>query len=379
MILTQRTEYLRHYKNMLEKMTSINRKYKIGILVTHDPITLVNLLYDFGEIMDCSLSLDLIVGYEVPKLLEKYYNICRFRYPGRNKFFGYITEFIACIKYVWICKPDALLQYTNPHRAGLISSIVGRLFGIRVIVTMSGESYRVWKIQETLLKKIEWFLGMHLSRIAFKLASKVIAFGPILRSQLISHGIKPERISLLPPALSVNRFKPGTDKFMFKRKLGISTENKVVLYVGRLDKPKGTDLLISIIKKVLSETSRWTFAIVGTGYLSVNLKKIGSPRVKLFNEVSPLEIDVFYKASDLIVFPSRTEGLPRVILEALASGIPVVSSGVGEIPTYVSNICDSVEDYVEYIVGGEYKLDSIPEVYLNGNWKKECLELLRRE
>ena len=327
--------------------------------------------------MDSSVVLDLIVGYETPEALEKYYSVYRFQYFMRYNFFQYFAEFIACSRYARRYKPDALIQFTNPHRAGLINSIVGRIFDVRTIVEMTGESFLIWRIQDTLLKRIEWFLGMYLSRIAFELASKVVTYGPILKSQMVSHGIKPEKIFLLPPALSVNRFKPCTDQSTFKRKLGIPTEDKVALYVGRLDKLKGTDRLISIIKKILSETNRWTFAIIGTGSLSTKLKEIGSPKVKLFGEVSPLEIDIFYKASDLIVFPSRTEGLPRVILEALASGVPVISSGVGEIPSCVSNICNSIEDYTEYMLKENYKLDKPSEIYLDDSWKQKFLELVR--
>ena len=361
------------------KNINLMQKRRVGILVTHEPITLVNELINFGEMMCSSVTLDLVIGYEVPKALNKYYNIYMFQYGIRNKIFEYITEFLGCLKYVRQYRPNVLLQFTNPQRAGLINAIVGKLLGIKVIVEMTGETFYKVKVYKTPLNKLRGFCSSYLCRLAYALATKIMTYGPILKSQLIIHGFKPEKIVTIPPAINLERFKPSANKSISKLALGLPSSDKVALYIGRLDRLKGADRLECIIRKVIDKIKGWTFVIVGSGNYYKRLKEIKSEKVKLFGEMSPLEIDQFYKAADLVIFPSRTEGLPNVILEALTCGVPVISSGVGEIPSFISNICNSIDDYVSYIINESYILDKLPEYFRNGTLKDKYIKLVNSD
>lgn len=112
--------------------------------------------------------------------------------------------------------------------------------------------------------------------------------------------------------------------------IGWPDESKVVLFVGRLHPQKGIDLLQDQIDSIAPTDSDRRLLLVGDGPLRKRLqswtKSIGRDRVRLLpwqSNVAPL-----IRACDLLVLPSRYEGMPNVVLEAMAAGRPVVCSDI---------------------------------------------------
>ncbi len=115
-------------------------------------------------------------------------------------------------------------------------------------------------------------------------------------------------------------------------------ERRSLLYLGRLSTEKGVDLLIDAWSLVADDHPGWTLSIVGDGPQVESLKAqalslAGADRIEWKRPtVTPQDV---LRESDLLVLPSRTEGLPLVVAEAQASGVPVVatdcSSGVRQL------------------------------------------------
>ena len=115
-------------------------------------------------------------------------------------------------------------------------------------------------------------------------------------------------------------------------------ERRSLLYLGRLSAEKGVDLLIDAWSLVADDHPDWTLSIVGDGPQLESLQAqalslAGADRIEWKRPTSTPQ-DVL-RESDLLVLPSRTEGLPLVLAEAQASGVPVVatdcSSGVRQL------------------------------------------------
>jgi len=107
-------------------------------------------------------------------------------------------------------------------------------------------------------------------------------------------------------------------------------------YVGALRKCKGPHLLIEAIPYILKEIKNITFLIVGDGPLRETLKRMIKEyniekNVKMIGRVSHSDLTYYYNQMRLLVVPSFTEGLPAVILEAMACGVPVLATPVGGI------------------------------------------------
>ena len=148
-----------------------------------------------------------------------------------------------------------------------------------------------------------------------------------------------------------------------------SLNNDFVLAVGRLEKVKGFDLLIRSWVNIKED-----LIIIGSGkeYDSltnlITKHNLGT-KVQIIAEMSQEELTNYYKKASMLIISSRSEGGPRVALEALYQEIPVISTNVGHMPEILPkellaepNNLDSLKELVETYVGNEnYSQDSIYE------------------
>lgn len=144
----------------------------------------------------------------------------------------------------------------------------------------------------------------------------------------------------------------GVDIDKYKRAIRKRNEIKNLLYVGRLSFEKGVDLLIEAFKDLSKKGTVLT--IVGTGPEELKLKKL-SDNIDSIIFKGRLEGDKLleeFKKSDLLILPSRTEGLPLVLFEGWASKLPVLATRVGDNEEYIKDgingfLCDPYEKSIK--------------------------------
>jgi len=131
-----------------------------------------------------------------------------------------------------------------------------------------------------------------------------------------------------------------------KARFDIGDNEVVALYVGALRKVKGADLLVEIAGVTFGIDRSVRFLVVGPG----DPKEFGLerlPNVICTGRIPPYEVLAIYPHCDILVLPSRSEGRPNALLEAMAAGLPVVATklpGVLEIVTDESGILVDIED-----------------------------------
>jgi len=149
--------------------------------------------------------------------------------------------------------------------------------------------------------------------------------------QLREHGI--QRVELWPESVDTDRFRPGCDSVAMRARLSQEhPESPLLLYVGRLSAEKGIERLKPIIKALPDAR----LALVGNGPHRKTLEHHfkGLP-VFFAGFLHGEELASAYASSDVFVMPSRTETLGLVILEAMASSLPVVAARAGGIPELI--------------------------------------------
>ncbi len=149
-----------------------------------------------------------------------------------------------------------------------------------------------------------------------QLASRFLAASSFTRSSLIEHGANPDDISVVPYGVDLQRFHPAAHTRQDDR--------LHLLFVGRINQRKGVKYLIEAMRLLPPDRVRLT--ICGRVVDDLRLFQEFAGQIEIRPSVSEAELVKAYQQADLFVFPSVAEGFGQVLLEALASGLPILST-----------------------------------------------------
>lgn len=170
-----------------------------------------------------------------------------------------------------------------------------------------------------------------LERLNYQLCDNLVVYSPILVQQFGLERYK-RKISIAHKHfLDFGKFK--VDKLLRER-------DNLVGYVGRLSQEKGILNFMEAIPKVMETTYDAAFLIVGAGQLRPQVEEYAnkpSNNVKYAGWVPHDELPGYLNKLKLLVLPSYTEGLPNIMLEAMACGTPVLATPVGATPDIIKD------------------------------------------
>ena len=181
-----------------------------------------------------------------------------------------------------------------------------------------------------------------LDQLRLRRAAAIIAVSEQVRQALMREYFLPsEKVHLVYNGIELERFGMRYALRVMREELGISESDKVLLYIGRVEKEKGLEVFLNAIFRMPHTASRIALLVVGDGTYLQKLKSLAeqlgiADRVHFVGRVSYTETPKYYQAADIFVLPSTAwEGLPMTIIEAMATGLPVVASRIGGIPESV--------------------------------------------
>jgi teichuronic acid biosynthesis glycosyltransferase TuaC len=180
-----------------------------------------------------------------------------------------------------------------------------------------------------------------LSGHALRGADQLIMVSEEMRALVVRRfGVDPVRVHTI-----INGVDPRTfherDQFAMRHKLGLPADARVILYVGRFVAAKGIRELIEAFAELSRQDARLRLVMIGDGVMREEVHaRVAAlqyrDRVTLPGPMQPAAIAEWMGAADLLCLPSYSEGYPNVVVEALASGRPVVATNVGGIPELVN-------------------------------------------
>ncbi len=206
---------------------------------------------------------------------------------------------------------------------GVAAALLARRLGLPLVLTARGSDVNY-------ILKLPGYRGRILR--ALERASAVITVSQALKEALVAAGVDPARVVTIRNGVDTAFFHPG-DRAAARAALGWPQQGPVLLAVGQLVAHKRHRLLLPLLR-ALPEAR---LVIVGEGPLKPVLEaEAAAPgmgdRVALPGGWPPERVALAYRAADVLLHPSQREGIPNVVLEALASGLPTVAAPVGGIP-----------------------------------------------
>lgn len=253
--------------------------------------------------------------YFMPRTLRRWHGHF-YHWSVRSTFQRALAEFRPDLVYAPWAYPDGWAAVHLGHAAGL-----------PVVVKVVGSD----------------FLSLHAypdrrpgTLAALQDADAVIAVSQDLARRMTDAGIGSNKIRVVYDGIDPTVFVPG-DRQDACRRLGLPHHLPLILFVGNLLPVKGLDVLLDACVRLTRAGLSYRCHLIGQGPLRAKLERdvrtIGlGDHVRFMGTIPNNELPDWYRAARVLALPSRSEGVPNVLLEATACGTPFVASRVGGIP-----------------------------------------------
>ena len=182
-------------------------------------------------------------------------------------------------------------------------------------------------------------------RLLLPYADHVVAVSRPLYQRLLRWRGEKRATSLIMNAVDSNEVRRDLSAQAIRTQLGISSTQLLLGFIGRLSSEKGVEFLLDAFAQVVAREINAQLMIIGKGKelerLQIRARRLGiEQRVSFCGQQDALA--GYFEALDILVLPSLSEGLPNVVLEAMAFQKPVIATRVGSVPDVISDQLDGV-------------------------------------
>ncbi|MCI0641951.1 MAG: glycosyltransferase [Gemmataceae bacterium] len=230
-----------------------------------------------------------------------------------------------------ICRRERVaIWHGHDYKSNALGLLVRRFWPMRLVTTVHG-----W-VKHTRRTPLYYSID----RFCLPRYEKVICVSQDLYEAAVAAGVPAERCVLIENAIDTAEFARRRTVAQAKAGNGISPERFVIGAVGRLSAEKGFDYLIRAANQLLREGLDLEVHIIGEGEEKTRLQELSqslglADRIRLLGYRA--DVRELYEAMDVFALSSLREGLPNVLLEAMALEVPVVATRVNGVPRLVSH------------------------------------------
>ena len=243
-------------------------------------------------------------------------------------------QMLRLARELHVLKPQVMHSYN--FYANVFSIPAARIAGVPCIVA----SIRDMGVYLTPMQ-------MRVQRWVCRLADRVVVNAEAVRNWLIDNGYEAGNIKVIKNGARTAASYPGESRSRIRSELGIPVGAKVVMMVSRLNPQKGVEYLLASAPEILQRIPDAWFVVVGdivfgsraqeeaySQLLASRVRELGVANRVVFTGLRR-DVPELLAAADLAVLPSLSEGLPNAVIEAMATGLPVVATKVGGIPELI--------------------------------------------
>ena len=265
----------------------------------------------------------------------------------KNLIFNHLAEFEAGVKaQVKTDRVEYELIYGHYWLSGLVAASLRRAWDIPIVQMFHTLAEMKNRVAQSPAER-ETDQRLNCEGEIMRFADRLIAATPLEKNQMTwLYGANPEKISIVPPGVDLNRFKPMNQR-QAREYLGVPADDAMILFVGRIQPLKGIDILMRALalvqKREPALTKNICVSIIGGDpnpdseieqaefeRLEVLRAELGMSDLVTFLGAKDQDTLVYYySAAEIVVMPSHYESFGLVALEAMACGTPVIASDVG--------------------------------------------------
>lgn len=220
--------------------------------------------------------------------------------------------------------------------AAIIACICGHGYGAEVYYWQSGAAFEYYK-NRPFPKNLSYMLESYSMYALIKNMVDYFVTGPeyMVKYYATEGHVKRDKIRLLYNDIDTERFTVISDeeKNKLRDELGLNRNTLYILQVHRFSEVRRTALYIPSIMEFAKKNKNVKLLIIGSGpeedCVKEKVRSEGFTNIELLGSKPNVEIQKYYQASDIFINPSWVEGFPRVVIEAMASGKPIVATDAG--------------------------------------------------
>ncbi len=296
-------------------------------------------------------------GYEINVLTSKIKGqnehpakgIRVFPYPTLNiaERFGVpypILSLEAYKKFAQVIKKcDLIHAHGHVYMPSCLAGMVAKKYKKPFIVTQ----HNTFIDYKSLLNIMEHLNDFTIGKSVLKRADRIFTVSKETKKYVLRLGADKSKTSVMYNGVDTDIFHP-TNKGESRKKLGLPKKRKIIFSVRRLVYKNGLDTLIESAALVTRDNPDILFVVAGKGpsrkLIEDHIKELGiEDNIKLTGFVPDKLLPVYYNAADYFVLPSASgEGLPLVLFEAMACGLPVIATTVGGTPEIINHMKNGV-------------------------------------
>jgi glycosyltransferase involved in cell wall biosynthesis len=220
------------------------------------------------------------------------------------------------------------IHISTPGTVGLLGLMIARMMNIPVAGTYHTDIPQYVRsltndefLEQAAWSYMIWFYGQ---------MEEVMVPSVGTREQLVMRGLPQERMKPLPRWVDTEAYSPEMRNPTFWKSRGIGLDRIVLLYVGRISREKGLEMLVDAFRELVDTGSAIALAVIGDGPYREEMEAYLSGYPALFTGyMAGEQLQRGYASAEMFVFPSATDTFGNVVLEAQASGLPVIVSDEG--------------------------------------------------
>lgn len=299
-----------------------------GDFLTHIPLRMKKML---GEDVNVFVIYN---GFLNKDKLEKKGVLClKMPLSGHLKFKKLVFPIFLFIYTLFFTKKHRLdiLMNANNHKWMIAVALATRLLGKRSVARITGNILS--KPPHSLFGKIWFHYNKIIEKLSLRAVNKIICLSHLLKNNKVKSVKKKQKFNVISPGVDIEKFTMPEMNKLSKEPI------KRLLFIGRLEPNKALSHALEAFKDLRREGYELCFDIYGDGSQESFLKKQYAhlPGICFHGIISHDEVSEELAKGGILILPSLAEGLPNIILEAMASGTFVIASNVGDNSILLNN------------------------------------------